>query len=391
MNGRRGTSAGDLLGILRGGPRTRTELAMLTAQTRATVSQRLDALELIGLVGLAANQASTGGRPSATYEFRAGAGVILAVDLGVQHATVAVADLAGQPLATKSYPIRISDGPQRIIPFVAERLDALLADLTWSGPIAGVGVGIPGPVEHSTGRPTSPPIMPGWDRYDIMGTLRQHYRAPVLVDNDANILALGERRLFYPDFGDLIVVKVGSGVGAGIICGGNLVRGTLGAAGDLGHVYSPQADGLRCRCGNIGCVEAVAGGIGIADSLGLGPGAVASDVADLARAGDLRAIGALRRAGHALGEVLATCIALLNPRAVVLAGDLATVGESLIAGVRQAVFARSLPLASRDLQVVLARSGELGGVIGATQLMLDAVLAPDYVDQLVAASQESGT
>ena len=379
-----GGSPGDLLGVLRdGNARTRSELTELTGQTRVATEQRLQALERLGLVGPSSTRTRTGGRPSVAFEFKPSGGLVVVADLGVRHATLAVADLAGVPLDTVTVPIRIGDGPDIVIPMVISLLDELLDRTGRTNPVLGAGIGIPGPVEHSTGRPSSPPIMPGWDHYEIVDVLESHFGAPALVDNDANLLALGERVSSFPDVDESIYVKVASGVGAGIITEGSLIHGAQGAAGDLGHVFSAFAEGRQCRCGNTGCVETVAGGIGIARILTESghPAADAGEVAALARAGDLEAIRALRLAGQALGEVLSTCIAILNPQLIVLGGELATAGESLIAGVRQAVFSRTLPLASQDLRVTVTKAGGLGGAIGAARLVLDQVLNPEAVNR----------
>ncbi len=374
----------DLINLLRDGKRhTRSELAGRTGRSIATISQQLQTLEKFGIVARAEGLHRTGGRPANTYVFVPTVGAILAVDLGVRHATLAVTDLTGNPLKTATYPIDIADGPDIILPDVIRKLDELVQSVDMTGRVAGVGMGIPGPVEQSTGRPSTPPIMPGWDHYDIVDSLSRHYSAPAFVDNDANLLAVGERRSVYPEVDDLIYVKVASGVGSGVITGGALIHGAQGAAGDLGHVFSALAHDRQCRCGNVGCVETVAGGIGVAKVLSEAgiPAHNAGDVAMLARSGNLDAIRALRVAGLALGEVLSTCIAILNPRLIVLGGELATAGESLIAGVRQVVFTRTLPLAGQDLQVVTARSGDLGGVIGAAHLVIERVFEPHYLDQ----------
>ena len=125
-------------------------------------------------------------------------------------------------------------------------------------------MGLPGPVEHSTGRAINPPIMPGWDRYDVPAHTRRAFDVPVLIDNDVNIMALGERHAHLPEVDDLVFVKVGTGIGAGIISGGVLQRGAQGTAGDLGHVRVARADGVFCRCGNEGCLEAIAAGPAVA-------------------------------------------------------------------------------------------------------------------------------
>ncbi|GEL45437.1 sugar kinase [Cellulomonas hominis] len=373
-------SAGEVLGLLRHGRvRTRTELAELTKQSRTTISQRLAVLVGAGLVREADRAASTGGRPSAAFAFDGAAHHVLAVDLGARHATYAVADLDGTVLATTTDPVRVADGPQVVIELVGRRLEELRAGLGLSGraPRA-LGIGLPGPVDHTSGRPTSPPIMPGWDGCDVRRVLGERFGCPVFADNDANLLALGERALAYPDVDDLVYVKVATGIGAGIISGGRLLHGAAGAAGDLGHVHSPAAGDRMCRCGNRGCLEALAGGQAVAAALtaqGV-PARSSADLTRLVQEGSLPTIQALRAAGRALGDVLSTCIALLNPRVLVLGGEMVAIGEPLLAGVRESVFSRALPLAGRDLRVAVARSGALGGVRGAAHLAIEGALAP---------------
>lgn len=377
-------SAGEILDILRDGkPRTRRELALLTGQARTTVAQRLDVLASAHLIRETGEAAATGGRPSAAFEFNADDATVLAVDLGANHATYGITTLLGEVLVHATDTVRIDEGPEVIMPLVQRRLDELLASPQVAGRrVLAAGVGLPGPVDQDTGRPTSPPIMPGWDGYDVRSVLGERYGCPVLVDNDANVLALGERALAWPDVDDLIFVKVATGIGAGIVSGGRLLHGAEGAAGDLGHLYSAAAHDRACRCGNRGCLESLAGGMSIAATLtGQGfPAASPRDVVDLVRARNLAAVQALREAGRALGDVLAACTALLNPRVIALGGEIVEVGEPLLAGVRESVYSRALPLASRNLRVVVAHSGTLGGVTGAARMAIDAALSPRLLE-----------
>jgi predicted NBD/HSP70 family sugar kinase len=380
-------SAGEILQILRDGKaRTRRDLAGLTGQARTTVAQRLSVLTDVGLVREAEETAATGGRPSAAFAFDAEGKVVLAIDLGANHATYGVADLRGEILASATDMVRIGDGPKVVMELVLTRLEELLATPGIAKrDVLAIGVGLPGPVDQHTGRPTSPPIMPGWDGYDIRTVLADRYCCPVFVDNDANVLALGERAVAWPDVADLMFVKVATGVGAGIISGEHLLHGAQGAAGDLGHVYSKAANDRPCRCGNRGCLESLAGGMSIAARLteqGV-PADSPSDIVSLVRAGNLETVLALREAGRALGEVLATCTALFNPRVIVIGGEIVEVGEPLLAGVRESIYSRALPLASRDLRVVVAKSGALGGVIGAARMALDSVFSAQFLDQVL--------
>jgi len=231
MANRGRTTLSELVNLLReGGARTRGELSDQLGQGVATVSAQLQTLERYGIVTRADGLRSTGGRPATRYTFVPTVGVVLAADLGVRHATLAVTDLGGTPLNTVTFPIDIADGPDTILPRVVSKFDELLSSLHMDGHVAGIGVGIPGPVEQATGRPSTPPIMPGWDHYDIVETLSRKYSAPAFVDNDANLLALGERMSIHPDVDDLIYVKIASGVGSGVIARGSLIHGAHGAA-----------------------------------------------------------------------------------------------------------------------------------------------------------------
>jgi predicted NBD/HSP70 family sugar kinase len=209
---------------------------------------------------------------------------------------------------------------------------------------------------------------------------------PVLVDNDVNIMALGEHATAHPGVEHLLFVKVATGIGAGIISGGRLHRGAVGAAGDLGHVAAPHAPDVLCSCGNTGCLEAVASGPAITRSLRQLDIAAESnaDIVELVRGGNVPTAHAVRQAGRTIGEVLATCVSLLNPEVIVIGGSLVQAGESLVAGVREVVYGRSLPLATGGLQIVVASTGVQAAVIGAATMVIQHVLDADRVDLVIA-------
>lgn len=380
--------AGEIFQILRDGRgRTKAELATLTGLARSTVSHRVDVLLGAGLLHPDGAAASTGGRPPARVAFNPLAGVILAVDLGATHATVALADLAGNILSSRTEDLDIAAGPETVLDAVLGVADRLWADgIHPREKLVGVGIGLPGPVEHSTGRPTNPPIMPGWDRFDVPGYVQRTLPVPVLVDNDVNLLALGERALSWPAVDDLIFVKVATGIGAGIISGGTLQRGAQGSAGDMGHVQVPYSRDSPRPPEDERDLEAVASGRAIAAAL-RAQGLTAhssSDVVALLRSADPAAITATRQAGREVGEVLATVVNMLNPSIVVIGGSIARAGEHLLAGVREIVYRRSIPLATQHLTIVPTQAGETAGVLGAAIMVAHAVLAPAAVDALTA-------
>ncbi|MGH1547643.1 ROK family protein [Leifsonia poae] len=372
--------AAELLTILRDGiPRTRAQLAELTGMARSTIASRIDLLTAAGLVIPAGDDPSSGGRPPARIRFHAESRVVLAIDLGATHGVVALADLSGTIMASRSERLSIADGPEDILDWVLEVACELYSD---SGrrpeELIGVGVGVPGPVEHSTGLPVNPPIMPGWDRFDIPRYIRRVFDVPVLVDNDVNLLALGEQTLMWPEETDLLFVKVATGVGAGIISGGRLQRGALGSAGDLGHVRVPFGTDTPSHGEQDADLEALVSGPAIARTLTeLGfPASTSDDVVELARTGNPRVLEAIRQAGRDLGAVVATCVNLLNPSVIVVGGSLSRVGEQLLAGMREVVYQRSTPLATQHLTITQSRSGETGGVIGAAVMVVQRALDP---------------
>jgi len=374
--------------MLDGTPRTRAEIVKLTGLARSTVGARVDALLAAGLLSASGEAASTGGRPPARLAFNPDAGVVLGADLGATHALVALTDLRGRVVAEKAFGIDISTGPGPVLDSVVRTGRRLLKDARRGREdLAGVGVGLPGPVEHSSGRPVLPPIMPGWDHYDVVGHVSGALGGPVLVDNDVNLMALGEHATVYPHVEHMIFVKVATGIGAGIISGGRLHRGAKGAAGDLGHVAALHGGDTPCTCGNVGCLEAVASGPAVVRAL-RERGVEAGDSAGLvrlAKQGDLVAAQAIREAGREIGYVLATCVSLLNPSVIAVGGLLAQSAEGLLAGIREVVYGRSLPLATGELQIVASRTAGHAGVIGAATMIVQHVLSAEQVEQQVAA------
>ncbi len=355
--------------LLDGQPRTRAELIDLSGLARSTVTGRIEELVAAGLVVPSGEAASTGGRPPARFRFNPTARLILAADVGATHLSVALTDLTGEILDRSTMQLNIAEGPEAVLKAVVRTGRALLKKARRSvNDLAGTGVGLPGPVEHSTGRPNHPPIMPGWDAYDVVGRLSRELAGPVLVDNDVNIMALGEHATEYADVEHLLFVKVATGIGAGVISGGRLHRGAQGAAGDIGHVQTPGHTEL-CRCGNIGCLEAVAAAPAIASQLGL-VDATSRDIVELVRAGNTAATQAVRQAGREIGTVLAAAVSLLNPSVIVVGGSLSQAGDSLLAGIREAIYARSLPLATTSLRVVTSRTTHDAALRGAATLVL---------------------
>lgn len=366
-----------LVAMLDARARTRSEIARDTGLARSTVGAQIEALLALDLLSPVGEAASTGGRPPVQFRFNPGARLVLCADIGASHATVALTDLAGRLVERVTGPIDIAEGPQTVLTWALERGQKLLDQSGRRDQLVGVGIGVPGPVEHSVGRPVRPPIMPGWDNFDIPAFVAQQLPVPVLVDNDVNLMALGEHILVHRNVEHLLFVKVATGIGGGIITGGKLHRGAKGAAGDIGHIATPLGGDVMCRCGNTGCLEAVASGPAIASRLrakGVEANTIV-DILELVEAGNMVAASELRQAGRMIGDTLASCVSLLNPSVIVLGGVLSRAGDHLLAGVRERVYTRSLPLATGDLQILTSGTGRDAAVAGAAVMVTQHVLS----------------
>jgi predicted NBD/HSP70 family sugar kinase len=372
-------SVGTIFRLIReSGGITRAELMEQTGLARATVGLRLSELIAQGLVAEATNAVSTGGRPAGRFMFNAGAGVVLAVDAGAVRVALAVADLAGDLILERSEPRSIDDGPEETLSWVCEALDEMLVEAGRShADVRAVGIGLPGSVEFTTGRPVSPFRMPGWDGFPVADTLRAHFGVETLVDNDVNVMALGEAH-HHGDDEQLVVLKAGTGIGLGQVTDGVVQRGAQGAAGEIGHIRVPGYDDLLCRCGKFGCLEAVAGGVAMAARLTDAghPCTTAAEVAALARSGVPEAVAMVREAGHAIGFILATIVNVLNPSRLVIAGDLTDARDFLFSALRETVYREANTLATSELEISRAGAGAQAGLIGATTMAVSHALAP---------------
>ncbi len=371
------------------GASSQADVARVTGLGRAAVAERIGVLAAGRLLVMDELVVGGRGRPARRLRLSGSAGHLLVASLGATSADVAIADRAGSVLASETVPLPIADGPEVVLGRIDELFSRLYERCSGElGPLSGVGIGIPGPVEFRTGRPDAPPIMPGWDGYAISDRFRSRYGAPVWVDNDVNVLALGEwREGIARGHSNVVFIKIGTGIGAGIISAGSLHRGAQGAAGDVGHIQVVEDPSVVCRCGNVGCLEAIAGGFAIARQAeraaqeGRSPylatvlereGTVtAADVAAAAVHGDAASTELLHRAGRLVGTMLAGVVNLLNPSLIVIGGGVSGAGDVLLAAIRESVYRRSLPLATRHLLVVPSSLGHRGGVIGTAAMVLD--------------------
>ena len=379
-----------LLRLLRDeGAVSRAELADRLQMPRPRLLAELERLVGLGYVAEAGLAASRGGRRSTLVELNPNLR-FAAVDLGASSIDVEVVNGRLEPVAAYAEPADIRNGPKVTLQRVNELLHKAKVDGAYER-LDAVGIGVPGPVSFRDGVPVSPPIMPGWDRFPVRELLTREHGCPAVVDNDVNIMAIGERHGGVAhSVDDFLFVKIGTGIGCGIYLSGEVYRGTDGCAGDIGHIQV-DAHGPMCSCGNVGCLEALFSGAALAKDAtavarsGASPAlterfaargqVTALDVAEGAVEGDVTCIQLIRDGGRRVGGVLAGLVSFTNPSMIVIGGGLAQLGHILLAEIRSVVYRRSLPLATGNLPVVLSELGSRAGVAGAAVLASDLAFA----------------
>ncbi len=386
----------EILELVRSGQAmTRPDLARDTQFGRAVVSRRLDQLLELGLLGEGDRLSVPRGRSPRGLHFNTTSGHVLCADIGARSMFVGLADLSGQILEEFSIEHDIGLGPEQTLKALCDEFDKVLVTAKDAGrQLWGVGLGVPGPIEHATGLAVSPPIMPGWGDVDVRRRLQERYGVPVWVDNDVNVMALGELRggtAMHQR--DVVVVKLSTGIGAGLISNGVLHRGAQGSAGDIGHVKVSDDPTIVCRCGNTGCLEALASGWALGrqgqelvdrgESPFLlertaGRRVTGDDVVDGALSGDYSCMKLMSDSARLVGDTLALIVNFFNPALILLGGRLLAAGDAYLATVRNIVYSRSLPLATRELVIGKVGLGSGSALRGAAALALDEIFAPEY-------------
>jgi predicted NBD/HSP70 family sugar kinase len=380
-------SAGALLQLFRTSrARTRNDVQNLTGLARSTVTIKIDALLAAQYLVEDGSIVDGRGRPATRLRVNDRATTVLVADLGATHGRLAVSTAGGEVLAETVIESAIDTGPTAVLATVTAELEKLLAESGRDpGTVRGVGLGVPGPVDWQTGRIARSISMPGWDDYPLRDHLREHFDVPAVVDNDANLLGLGEQQRIHPSAHLLIFVKVGTGVGSSVVIDGTLLRGSDSAEGDIGHAKIPGVTETCSSCGARGCLAAIASGRAMVRDLErLGhPVETTRDVVDLVRLGNPDAVRVVTAAGRALGDVLSTAVSLLNPDVVVIGGDVAHAHEHFLHGVRETLLSRSQPLATAHLRIAPSQLGDRAGITGATAMVADEVFGRAAVDAAV--------
>ena len=380
--------------LRRQGRISRSEISNITGWSKAKASQEIRSLVDKGYLVEIGEGVSQGGRKPRLLRINNQLGYIAGIDIGATSLDVALADVTGLILQRCSEPSDVKLSPETVFGRCIELLLELVqAQGAAADQILGIGIGVPGPVDFARGVLVAPPLMPEWENFPIRDFFKRTFHSAfIVVDNDVNIMALGEQRA-----GDgagidhLIFVKIGTGIGAGIISNGRIHRGSDGCAGDIGHICVDK-DGPLCACGNKGCLEAMAAGPAIASRAleaarnGTSPtlrqmrdsnGGILrpEDVNAACREGDQAALDIIRDSGQMIGDVLASLVNFFNPSHIFVGGGITNFGNHLLVAIRRAVLHRSLPLATTHLSIKFSRVGSNVGVMGAISLALDYLFA----------------
>lgn len=372
---------GDVLQLVRRNQaNTRRDIQDVTGLSRVTVSQRVDALIRSRLIKEHGEGEATGGRRPSKLVFDVRHTALGVATVDTAHSRTAITDLDGAIIASETIDVAIKEGPEVVLTALSASMLRLLESTGLSAAqLSGVGVSVPGPIDPHTKRPSQPPIMPGWDAYPIADHLAEDLPVPTFVENDADAMAFGEYSTNYPDTPALILVKVSTGIGAGLVIGGSLYHGIDGGAGDIGHIRLAGETAL-CQCGSRGCLASVASGRAVSmklTELGVTAGS-GRDVRRLLESGQVDALRLAHEAGQKVGEVMATVVTMVNPGVLVISGDLAS--TALLGGLRETLYPRSLARATRNLDVRLTTLGEDAGLIGMARIVTDSLFSASAIN-----------
>jgi glucokinase-like ROK family protein len=386
---------------------SRSEVSRITGWSKAKASQEIRGLVEKGYLVEVGEGVSEGGRRPRLLRINNQLGYIAGIDIGATSLEIAVADVTGLILQQRAETTDVHLSPETVLGRCSELLLQLINEQGGTPEqILGIGVGVPGPVDFARGVLVAPPLMPGWENFRIRDFFMKIFTSAfVAVDNDVNIMALGEQRAGDGEGVDhFIFVKIGTGIGAGIISNGKMHRGSDGSAGDIGHICVDK-EGPLCACGNKGCLEAMAAGPAIVSKAmeaarnGTSPTLSQmresnggdlrpEDVNAACREGDQAALDIIRESGKMIGDVLASLVNFFNPSHIFIGGGISNFGNHLLVAIRQAVLQRSLPLATTHLSIKFSRMGSTVGIIGAISLALDYLFVVENNTHLASKSKE---
>ncbi len=357
--------------LLERGSVSQAGLARATGLSTATISNIVKAMCADGLA--ATSPTTSSGRRALAVSLRETPEVAVGIDFGRSHVRMVLASPAFKVKAEKFAQLPVGHLAGESIATAAAMLEELLAESGISrSQVTGAGVGVPGPIDHRTGTVIRGAILPEWVGVNIVAQLEQALGMPVFADNDANLGALaqttwGEHRATK----NLMFLKIGSGIGAGLILNGAVYYGHTGITGEIGH-SAIFDQGLVCRCGNRGCLETVASTAVMIELLSRGETLplTVHDIIDRAKSGDAATLRVIDDAGMAVGKAAANVANMINPEMIVVGGPLAPLGETLLAPIRRGLVRHAVPAIGEATAVLMSSLGDRAEALGAISLAL---------------------
>lgn len=364
---------------------SRAEISRQLDLSRSTVTEIVKELLKTGLVAEVGIGKSSGGRKPIVLEFQDDAKVILGIDIGATHVSVAMTNLRGKLLfwKEKDYPVRDDpDGTHKLIDELCN--ECLTASKYKPKMLLSIGVSVPSPVDPIRPEYLSETIIPAWHGKSGLERLREKYGVPVYLDNDANLGALAEHWWGAgKNANDLIYIKISSGIGAGYVFGGKLYRGSKGIAGELSHMPI-DPNGRLCGCGLRGCLGTVISAWALTERVktlatlypgsslvnGRNPGSII-DIEDAALDGDPLAVQVVSEATNHLTNAITSLVNLMNPEMVIIGGSLSRLGELVLSPIREKMEASALVSTISKTQLKTSELGSKGIAIGAATLAIE--------------------
>ena len=380
-----------VVGVLRErGRLSQAEIARVTGLSRTTVHSLVAELKGWAMVQEvdAVQPDARGGRPAIQLVLRDASQAVLGIDFGHSHVQVAIADMARNVRAERRCDLDVNHHAIEALDTSARLAAETLAESGFErSSLVGAGIGIPGPVDREHGTAGSATILPGWVGLRIASEMQRRLGIPVEIENDANLGALAELTWGAGrDCSNFAYVKAATGIGAGLVIDGRLLRGASGTAGEIGHTTLDE-EGALCYCGNRGCLETVASGPSIIRLVANGSdGAHGSaltleHVIELVVDGDVRARRAVSDAGREIGVAVAGLCNLINPERVIVGGMLSRAGEVLLQPLRESLRRHAVQAAAEKVEVVQAVFVERAELLGSLALALRGARAQQMMRQ----------
>lgn len=365
---------------------SQVELSKLSGYSRSTVSINCDKLLSNGYIVIDDNK-NIGQKKNIGLRLNKNLGYVIGIGMGGSNCRIAMCDIEGTLLHLETLPVDLMCGPEPTLELICPCIDALLKkNKDIDIPLCGIGMGIPSPVKYETGVAFHPAFMPGWHLYPVKEYLQSRYHCPTFIDNEVNTLALGEYTELQEPHQVLLCVKVGTGIGAGIIINRSIYRGENGGSGNIGHIQIDE-NTTPCVCGKIGCIEAIASlpalenqAVEIAKNY---PQSILaeiynksdhisiSDIRHAADKGDRFSLGIIQEAGTHLGNLLGKLIIFLDPGKIVIAGRTTLLGPIYLDYIRKATLKESAPWIGANFAIEFSKLKEDSSAIGAALLCID--------------------